>query len=100
MPTMSIFLSVGGTSTENQESFVRAVEDRLRIEGLVPHTVGRTTYGPDAPLKTVTQLMERCAGTVVLALERTYLKEGKTRWRQGQGTNFSRCETTDTLESY
>jgi len=70
----AVFVSVGSTSTKSQEDFVRAVEDRLRIEGLEPHTVGRNTFGSEAPLKTVTQLMDKCAGAVVIALERTYLK--------------------------
>ena len=65
-------MSVGGTATEQQEAFVCAVENRLRSEGLVPHTVGRNTFSADAPLKAVTELMARCAGTVVIALERSY----------------------------
>jgi hypothetical protein len=88
MPTKDVFISVGSTSTKGQEDFVRAVEDRLRIEGFEPHTVGRSTFGAEAPLKTVTQLMDRCAGAVVIALERTYFAEsiekrggGKTKER-------------------
>jgi hypothetical protein len=56
MNELNVFVSVGGTATEQQEAFVRAVEDRLRSEGLVPHTVGRNTFSSDAPLKTVTEL--------------------------------------------
>lgn len=56
MNERNIFVSVGGTANERQEAFVRAVEDRLRVEGLVPHTVGRNTFSSDAPLKAVTQL--------------------------------------------
>lgn len=55
---------------------MRAVEDRLRSEGLVPHTVGRNTFSSDAPLKTVTELMDKCSGTVVIALERTFFPDG------------------------
>jgi len=76
MNELNVFVSVGGTATEKQEAFVRAVEDRLRIEGLVPHTVGRNTFSADAPLKTVTELLDRCSGTVVIALERTYFTAG------------------------
>lgn len=76
MTELNVFVSVGGTSTEKQEAFVRAVEDRLRSEGLVPHTVGRNTFSADAPLKTVTELLARCSGTVVIALERTYFAAG------------------------
>jgi hypothetical protein len=73
---VNVFLSVGGTASDAQEAFVRAVEDRLRSEGLIPHTVGRNAFSADAPLKTVTKLMDTCAGTVVIALERMYFPEG------------------------
>ena len=64
MNEFNIFVSVGGTSTNQQEEFVRAVEDRLRSEGPIPHTVGRNTFSADAPLITVTELIQRCSGTV------------------------------------
>ena len=76
MEELDVFVSVGGTATDKQEAFVRAVEDRLRSEGLIPHTVGRNTFSADSPLKTVTELMEKCSGTVVIALERMYFAEG------------------------
>jgi hypothetical protein len=76
MNEMNVFVSVGGTATDQQESFVRAVEDRLRSEGLIPHTVNRNTFSADAPLKTVTELMDRCVGVVVIALERSYFASG------------------------
>lgn len=76
MDTMSVFMSVGTPANERQEAFIRAVEDRLRSEGLVPHTVGRNTFSSDAPLKAVTELMDECSGAVVIALERTFFPEG------------------------
>ncbi len=71
-----IFVSVGGTANSQQEDFVRAVEDRLRGEGLTPHTVGRNTFSSDAPLKAVTELLKTCSGAVVIALERSYFSSG------------------------
>jgi hypothetical protein len=76
MNELNVFVSVGSTATEHQEAFVRAVEDRLRSEGLVPHTVGRNTFSSDAPLKAATELLDRCSGTVVIALERMYFAAG------------------------
>jgi hypothetical protein len=76
MEEYNVFVSVGGTATDKQEVFVRAVEDRLRSEGIIPHTVGRNTFSSDSPLKTVMELMEKCSGTVVIALERTYFPSG------------------------
>ena len=71
-----IFLSVGGTSNDEQERFVQAVENRLRAEGLTPNTVGRNKFSVDAPLRTVEKLMDECVGTVILALERSYFPTG------------------------
>lgn len=76
MNEADIFVSVGGTANEKQEAFVRSVEDRLRSEGLNPHTVGRNTFSSDSPLTTVKELMEKCSGTIVIALERTYFPSG------------------------
>ncbi len=87
MNSVDIFVSVGGTCTDEQELFVSTVEDRLRSEGLVPHTVGRNTFSSDAPLKTVTKLMEKCSGTVVIALERMYFTEGLDK-RGGKEENL------------
>lgn len=76
---MKIFVSVGKTSTSQQEDFVVAVENRLRAEGLSPHTIGRNTFSADAPLRKIKELMLECSGTVVIALERTYFPEGTER---------------------
>jgi hypothetical protein len=74
-----IFVSVGRTSTPDQENFVRAIEDRLRSEGLIPCTVGRNIWTAGAPLKKVLELMSECAGAVIIALERTYFPKGTER---------------------
>lgn len=71
-----VFVSVGATATAEQESFVRLIEDRLRSESLIPKTVGRNTFSADAPLKAITELMEKCSGIVVIALERSYFPSG------------------------
>ena len=71
-----VFVSVGATATAEQESFVRSIEDRLRSESLIPKTVGRNTFSADAPLKAITELMEKCSGIVVIALERSYFPAG------------------------
>jgi len=74
-----IFVSVGKTSTAEQEEFVRSIEDRLRGEGLNPCTVGRNTFTAGAPLKKVSELMSECSGAVVIAFERTYFPFGTDR---------------------
>ncbi len=74
-----IFVSVGATATAEQESFVRSIEDRLRSESLIPKTVGRNTFSADAPLKAITELMDKCSGIVVIALERSFFPAGVDR---------------------
>ena len=76
METFDIFISVGAAANEEQESFIHSIEDRLRSEDLVPHTIGRNSFSCDAPLKTVVELLDKCAGTVVIALERSFFPTG------------------------
>lgn len=73
---MNVFVSVGSTASPLQEDFVRAVEERLRAEGLVPQTVGRNVFSADSPFTAVTKLMDSCQGVVVIALERLYIETG------------------------
>jgi len=89
MNELNVFVSVGGTATEQQEAFVRSVEDRLRTEGLIPHTVGRNTFSSDAPLRTVTDLLDKCSGTVVIALERMYFASGVEKRGGSKETSLS-----------
>ncbi len=60
MGDYNVFVSVGATATEKQEIFVRAVEERLRSEGINPHTVGRNTFSAVAPFEQVTELLDKC----------------------------------------
>ena len=71
-----IFLSVGRTSTKEQEDFVKAVEDFLQSHGLIPQTLGRTFFSSIQPLKAVDDLMRQCCGVVVVAFERIQIVTG------------------------
>lgn len=76
---MDVFVSVGSGLNSHQEAFVAAVEERLRAIGVTPRTIGRNTFSADAPLKSVTALMDSCVGAVVIALERFYFPAGVER---------------------
>lgn len=89
MNEVNVFVSVGATASDSQEAFVQAVEARLRSEGLIPHTVGRNTFSSNAPLKAVTDLMDRCTGTVVIALERSYFPSGVEKRNGPKETHLS-----------
>ncbi|MGZ9101309.1 MAG: hypothetical protein ACXW3O_16540 [Brevundimonas sp.] len=76
---MDIFVSVGTGLSPQQEAFVSAVEARLKAVGCSPCTIGRNTFSADAPLRAVTDLMDRCAGAVVIAVERYWVEGGVER---------------------
>ncbi|MCE4540230.1 hypothetical protein LXT12_23540 [Pelomonas sp. P7] len=71
---MNVFVSVGSTANPAHETFVKAVEDRLRAEGLTPLTVGRNYFTSDSPFIGVNKLMDDCRGVVVIALERIHVE--------------------------
>ena len=73
---MDVFVSVGVAANPAHEQFIAAVEARLRALGLEPRTVGRNTFSSDAPLKAVIELMNKCQGAVVIALERSSFPKG------------------------
>lgn len=74
--SLNVFLSVGRTSTPEQEEFVRVVEKYLESNGITPKTVGRTYYRNQQPLKSVEECLKECAGTVIIAFERTHIQHG------------------------
>ncbi|MFC0515195.1 hypothetical protein ACFFGT_13335 [Mucilaginibacter angelicae] len=94
MDQPKVFISVGGTTTAEQEEFVKHIEDRLQAENLTPNTIGRNKFSADSPLKSIKDLMDECSGILVIALERTYFekgleKRGSTQEIQLSTTKFS-----------
>jgi len=73
---MDIFVSVGTVSNKAQEALVEAIEKRLKSEGLNHLTLGRNYFSSDAPLKAITDLMKKCHGTVVIALNELISLQG------------------------
>src|SRR5262249_32333146 len=73
---MDVFVSVGVAATPSHEQFIIAIENRLRAIGMEPRTVGRNTFSSDAPLKAVIELMNKCQGAVIIALERSSFPKG------------------------
>lgn len=74
--SLRIFVSVGQVANDQQDSFVRAIEDRLRAEGLLPQTVGRNVFSAERPLLTIKECMGSCSGAVIIALERKFFPLG------------------------
>jgi hypothetical protein len=92
---MNVFVSVGTGLNQTQEAFVSAIEGRLRGLELLPSTIGRNTFSSDAPLRAVTDLMDRCSGAVVIALERYHFAKGVER----RGTDKERPLTVTNLST-
>jgi hypothetical protein len=72
-----VFLSIGRTATPEQHAFVEAIEHLLTSNGLVPRTVGQTDFTHQKPLKRIREVIEACSGTLIVALERIHITEGK-----------------------
>jgi len=70
--TVDVFLSVGRTSTDDQERLVASLEATLRSLEVAPRTVGRNDFSSKAPLKRIEEVLGECHGTVVLAFERSW----------------------------
>ncbi|MFC7377728.1 hypothetical protein [Brevundimonas sp. GCM10030266] len=76
---IDVFVSVGTGLSAEQEAFVSAVEARLRALGCSPCTIGRNTFSADAPLRAITNQMDKCSGVVVIAVERYWIGDGFER---------------------
>lgn len=72
----NVFVSVGRAFRPEQEAFVSAVEGRLRDAGFKPRTLGRSAWTSEAPLVGISQLMDSCHATVIIAFERVRLDAG------------------------
>lgn len=73
---MQIFLSVGRTFTDEQETFVSDLEKFLKAQGITPLTVGRSYFSSQQPLKAIDNLMRECSGTMIVAFERLHIQHG------------------------
>lgn len=76
---INVFVSVGRPATPRQEDFVKAIEAHLASSGMRPRTVGRNVFTHTQPLRAVSDLMDHCAGAIVLAFERLYIEQGRER---------------------
>jgi len=90
---LKVFLSVGRTCNDQQEKFVQTIEKYLQMNGLIPQTVGRTYFSSQQPLVAIAELMQQCAGTIVLAFERMHVieaieKRGNPKGARWQSVNL------------
>jgi hypothetical protein len=93
---INIFISIGKTSTDEQDEFAKSIEQYLRDHNLIPRAVNRTDFTSSQPLKFIKQLMNQCSGVIVIAFERTYIIDGIEQ--QGrENKRFIKNETLPTV---
>jgi hypothetical protein len=68
-----VFVSIGRTATRPQEAFAKAVEREL-IERQLRPRYGK--WSSVQPLKAVEEVMDECAGAVIVAFERVFVESG------------------------
>jgi hypothetical protein len=70
MPPTKVFVSVGRTSTPEQEAFVSAIERYMTHSGLLPQALGRNYWSSQQPLRAIDELMSECSGVAIVGFER------------------------------
>jgi len=74
-----VFLSVGSSSNEQQEAFIKSLESFLKANDMNPMTLGRTFWSHKQPLQAVHDKMLECEASIILAFERTHLEKAVER---------------------
>lgn len=90
----NVFVSVGRTFSAEQEKFVSAIESYLKGIGLNPQTVGRNYFKSQQPLRSITECMRECSGTVIIAFERIYVANGEEKRGSSQPASLSETKIT------
>ena len=87
MAGIKVFVSVGRTSTPQQEQFVSAIEAHMLANGLTPQSLGRNYWSSQQPLRAIDELMSQCSGVAIVGFERNRSEhrgfaatEGKTEF--------------------
>lgn len=93
MSTTKIFLSIGTTANKLHQQLADTVESYVKMNDMLPQTVGRTYFSSKQPLVAIKELMRECVGSIILAYERTHLieavdKRGSENERQLTGLNL------------
>jgi hypothetical protein len=73
---VNVFVSVGRPFSEAQEAFISSLEQHLDKHGFKARTVGRTDFTHSKPLLLVDNLMDKCAGALIIAFERIAIERG------------------------
>jgi hypothetical protein len=79
-----VFVSVGRTTTPEQEAFIREVERCLfQDHNLRPRTLGRNDWSSEQPLLAIGKRMRSCSGVAIVAFERVFAPVAEDKGRAG-----------------
>lgn len=91
-----IFLSCSRPYTQEQESFISAVEMHLHNQGCETYTVGRSKFSVRQPVRYARDLIAKCDGIVVIAFESLRVDKGwgkpesqGGKWKSLDGRSFT-----------
>jgi hypothetical protein len=76
-----VFLSYPKPCLLPQQRFVERVVASLQGHGFEARTLGVTDYDMDAPLRAIRRLMLESNGLITIALRRTFVERGTSRFR-------------------
>jgi len=80
MAAPEVFISMGNPYTDAYKRFRNELEDFLQDQCKVePKIMNKNVYPPGNPLVTIKNVMEKCSGALVVAYERSYVRDGKER---------------------
>jgi hypothetical protein len=90
-----VFVSVGRSSTPEQESFILEVERcLLEDHNLRPKTLGRNEWSSEQPLRAIKKRMQSCSGAVIIAFERVFASEAEDKGLSGIERHLRPLELT------
>lgn len=84
-----VYMSVGRPHLPAQQQFLDRLQAQLSASGFEPKTLGVTQYSYLSPLEAIRRLMNRCAGAVVVGLERTHCLIGYDRQGSADEREFT-----------
>lgn len=88
---IKVFVSVGRTSTPQQEEFVGAIESYMIDRGLAPLALGRNYWSSKQPLSAIDELMGQCSGAAVVGFERLRIFQAVDRRGSGAERVLNDC---------
>lgn len=71
-----VFLSYPNPHMKMQAVFIEKLKAHLKTNGFEPRTLGVSDYDMESPLMGIRRIMNESDGVLVVALHRSYIKEG------------------------